>query len=160
MCHAFLKHWTPWVAPGMHLMSLHLVFCVHKELCVCAFAQLGVGPYCFPIQERYLGFPLLSPHILAKCTAAISDCRIDKLDPYLATSKCGEQTHVCIPPDDVAKKVPRLWNYLPVVAIESYIQDTTDLLENSLESLLENTTGGGPEEEHYRVSGYGRDVKG
>jgi hypothetical protein len=72
------------------------------------------------------------------------DRRIDTLDPYLATSKGGEQTHVCIPPDDMAKKVPRLWNYLPVVVTvtESYIQDTTDLLETSLESPPEHYQGG------------------
>ena len=60
----------------------------------------------------------------------------------------------------MAKKVPRLWNYLPVVAMESYLRDTTDLLETSLESPTEHYRGGEPEEEYYRVSGYGGAVKG
>ena len=61
----------------------------------------------------------------------------------------------------VVRKVPTLWNYLPVVATVSYIQDTTDLLETSLESPPEHCcTGGEPEEEYYQVLGYGGDVKG
>ena len=44
--------------------------------------------------------------------------------------------------NDVIRKVPRLWNYPPVVATESYIQDTMDLLETSLESPLEHYLGG------------------
>ena len=40
------------------------------------------------------------------------------------------------------RKVPRLWNYLPVVCTESYIWDTTDSLEISLESPPEHYQGG------------------
>jgi hypothetical protein len=46
--------------------------------------------------------------------------------------------------DDLMGKEPRLWSYPPAAATESYIQDTTGLLEPSLASFL-----GGPEEKYY-----------
>jgi hypothetical protein len=90
----------------MHLMSPHSVIACLEENCVRAFARLGVGPYRFPIRERYLGFPLLPPRTFAKCAEVILDCPLDTQTPYLATSwlycaKGVEQTHVCISPEAI-----------------------------------------------------------
>ncbi len=46
--------------------------------------------------------------------------------------------------DDVMGKEPRLWSCPPAAATESYIRDTTGLLEPSLAS-----PPGGPEEKYY-----------
>ena len=44
--------------------------------------------------------------------------------------------------DDLKGQVPRLWSCPTATATESYIQDTTDLLETSLESPPEHYRGG------------------
>jgi hypothetical protein len=79
-------------------MSLHSVLVHQYEIHGRTFAGLGVGPYPFSIQERYLNSCSCLPAPLQSALKQ-SDCRIDKLI-YLATSelsrvKQGEQTHVC-----------------------------------------------------------------
>ena len=79
-------------------MSLHLVLVCQYEICVHAFAQLGVGSYVFPIQERYLDSHSCLRVPLQPALKQF-DRPIDK-QICLATSelpraKQGEQTHVC-----------------------------------------------------------------
>ena len=93
-----MESWTPWVVPGVQLMSFHLVLIRHYKIRVRAFGQLGVGPMPFLHTQSYL-------HSRSCLTTPLqsalkqSDCRIEK-KIYLATSELSrvkqrEQTHVC-----------------------------------------------------------------
>jgi hypothetical protein len=106
------------------------------RICALHSAWSGVGPMCFPIRARYL-VSCFFACTLAKCTAAVSDCLTDELmpTPLRHTVPCqGWRTDTCLHffqdgCNDVMGKELRLWSCPPAAVTESYIQDTTGVLE-------------------------------
>ncbi len=85
MFRAFLERRTPRGSSLGAPMSLHLVSPRAYEPCVRAFARLGVGPYRFPIRERYLDTRSCLPVWLQR-TLMQFDRLIDKLITFPATA--------------------------------------------------------------------------
>jgi hypothetical protein len=105
----------------------------------------------FPIRARYL-VSCFFARTLAKCAAVVSDHLTDslRLPRYVIAVPCrGWRTDTRLhffqdACNDVMGKEPRLWSCPPAAATESYIRDTTSLLEPSLAS-----PPGVPEEKYY-----------
>ena len=112
-----------------------------QKIRVRAFARLRVGPTRFSIRDRYLipTFAVHTGHVRMQRVTTIAPLTAYTLPEHSQSCPVSmvEDRHMSALPkdacdEDLTEQAPRSWNCLPAAATESYIRDTTDLLDASL----------------------------